>query len=79
MKQWIKQQVATPKDIIALIIITAYAIAFLTTTLIPGVKFDELMGRQYERIMLMVVGFYFGSHRDKGTVCPYLEDISKRS
>ncbi len=54
-----------PKDLIALILIVTYCVSFICTALIPGIHFDELMSRQYERLMLMVVGFYFGSHRDR--------------
>ncbi len=66
---------ATPKDMIALIIIVTYCLGFLLTVIVPGIHFNELMGRQYERIMLMVVGFYFGSHSTGKKKCPYDESL----
>lgn len=65
MKTIIKALFPTSKDIIALIIVVIYCISFLLTAVIPGIEFNEIMSRQYERVLLMVVGFYFGSHQSK--------------
>jgi hypothetical protein len=54
-----------PKDLIAFMLIGSYSLAFLITVCVPEVVFNEVLGRQFERIILMVVGFYFGSHREK--------------
>ncbi len=61
----IKNCISGPKDLIALVIIGTYCLAFILTAIIPGIHYDEVMSRQYERIMTLVVGFYFGSHTTK--------------
>ncbi len=68
MRQMLKIIFAGPKDVIALIIVMAYALAFLLITLVPSVEFNEVIWRHYKEITLMVVGFYFGGRTgSKGT------------
>lgn len=48
------------KDIIAYMVTLTWCVSiFLPETLI-----DEVTQRSFERIMLMILGFYFGSHRE---------------
>ncbi len=47
------------RDIIAIMVVGTWCIAvFLPESLI-----DEVTQRAFERILLLVVGFYFGSHK----------------
>ncbi len=61
MKTFFRSWVTNARDIIALVIVCSYCLAFLITVCVPGIVFNELMGRQYERIMILVVGYFFGS------------------
>ncbi len=75
MKNTFKKICAGPKDIIALIIVISYCAVFICTALIADVHFNELLGRQFERLLLLVAGFYFGSHKDNSQTqfaCPYV-------
>ncbi len=75
MKNTLKKVCAGPKDIIALIIVISYCVVFICTALLADVHFNELLGRQFERLLLLVAGFYFGSHKDNdksSSTCPYV-------
>lgn len=61
MKRIIRQAFTTSKDIIAVIVVVTWCISiFLPETLV-----DEITIRSFERIMLIIIGFYFGAHREK--------------
>lgn len=65
MKRIIQKWCSGPKDLLAIIIISTFCLSYLVILIAPGIEFNELMSRQYERIMIMVVSYYFGSHREK--------------
>ncbi len=76
MKTALKEIFATPKDAIALIVILSWCIAIF----LPESLVDEVTQRSFERIIMMVIGFYFGSHQNKPKPgdrhkCPYIEDL----
>ena len=50
-----------PQALLALIFSSAYCIAFLATILVPSIQFNEVLSRSFERILLVVVSFYFGA------------------
>ncbi len=54
------------KDVVALIMVVSYSLSFLLTALIPNIEFNEIMGRHFKEMLMMVIGFYFGSHKEKG-------------
>ncbi len=65
MKNVMRRCINGAKDVIALIIISTYCITFIAVTVVPHLHFNEVMSRQFERIMIMVVSFYFGYHKSK--------------
>lgn len=69
MKHWF----TGPKDIIAFMLVITYCLSFFLTLVVPYIQFNELMARQFERIILIVVGFYFGS-KEANKKCNYLDD-----
>ncbi len=80
MKTALKEIFATPKDAIALIVILSWCIAIF----LPEYLVDEITQRSFERIIMMVIGFYFGSHTQKPKPgdkhkCPYIEDLREAS
>lgn len=74
MRKALVQWFAGPKDIIATILVTTYCLTYLLVTIVPGLEFNELMSRQFERIILIVVGFYFGS-KEGNKKCNYLDAV----
>lgn len=80
MKRIIKGIFQGPKDVIALVIIATWCIAIF----LPESLIDEVTQRSFERIIMMVIGFYFGSKSDKfqpdteiKPLCPYLESVKE--
>ncbi len=42
-----------------------YCLAFIATVIFPGIEFNEVLSRSFERILLVVVAYFFGSTKDK--------------
>ncbi len=42
-----------------------YCTAFIATVIFPGIEFNEVLSRSFERILLVVVAYFFGSTKDK--------------
>ena len=49
-----------PKDLLALLVTITWCISIF----LPEMLIDEVTQRSFERILLMIIGFYFGSHKD---------------
>ncbi len=80
MKRIIKGIFQTSKDVIALVIIATWCVAIF----LPEHLVDEVTQRSFERIIMMVIGFYFGSKVEKPVtdtevkpLCPYLESVKE--
>lgn len=78
MRNKIRRLCASPKDVIALILIGSYCVSYLCTVLVPDIHFNEMLGRQFERLILVVVGYYFSSRGnisiDNETKCDNIID-----
>ncbi len=53
-----------PQALLAILFSVSYCIAFIATVLVPNIQFNEVLSRSFERILLVVVSFYFGA-KDK--------------
>ncbi len=68
-----------PQSLLALLFSASYCIAFIATVLVPDIQFNEVLSRSFERILLVVVSFYFGAkektnltqqeRKEDGTTC----------
>lgn len=61
MKRIIRSAIVNSQDIIALIVVITWCISIF----LPELLVDEVTMRSFERIMLIIIGFYFGAHRGR--------------
>lgn len=61
MKRILRSALVNSQDIIALIVVVTWCISIF----LPELLVDEVTMRSFERIMLIIIGFYFGAHRGR--------------
>ncbi len=50
-----------PQALLAVLFSVSYCVAFIATVFVPSIQFNEVLSRSFERILLVVVSFYFGA------------------
>lgn len=48
-------------------LVGAYCVAFLITVCVPEIKYNQQMGAEFSKLMTLVVGFYFVTHKERAT------------